>query len=100
MSHEPETFLQAEQSAQEILAALTDLRRETLSYRTSTRELEAVRQHLVGLIDSFQAVATEVDEVIGLLRALSGIGRLRTLTVTATAVAFVTLAGIAVLIFR
>jgi hypothetical protein len=100
MSHEREAFLEAEQSAQEILTVLTDLRRETLSYRTSTKELESVRQHLIGLIDSFQAVATDVDEVIRLLKGVGGIGKLRKLTAAGVALALMTLAGIAVLVFR
>ena len=100
MSHEREAFLEAEQSAQEILTVLTDLRRETLSYRTSAKELESVRQHLIGLIDSFQAVATDVDEVIRLLKGVGGIGKLRKLTAAGVALAAMTLAGIAVLVLR
>jgi len=100
MSHETEAFLQAEESAQEILTVLADLRRETVSYRTSAKELDAVRQHLIGLIDAFQAIATDVDEVIRLLKGVGGISRLRGLAFASVAFAAVTLAGIAMLLFR
>ncbi len=83
MSKEADKFLQAEQSAQALLETLEQLKTETTSYKTSTNELDAVRQKLVGLIDSVQAVARDSHEVVKLMRSIGGpeiLGRLSTLS--------------------
>ncbi|HLE26405.1 MAG TPA: hypothetical protein VI935_12275 [Thermodesulfobacteriota bacterium] len=72
MSKEADNFLRAEQSAQDLVEALTQLKGETVSYKTSTKELDAVRQKLVELIDSVQAVAKDSHEVIHILKEIGG----------------------------
>jgi len=72
MSQEAERFLHAEQSAQQLLEALSSLQQETVSYKTSTRELDIVRQNLVGLIDSIQAIAKDTHEVVKLIKGIGG----------------------------
>ena len=72
MSQEVERFLQAEQSAQELLEALSSLKEEAVSYKTSTKELNAVRQSLVGLIDSIQAIAKDTHEIVKLIKGIGG----------------------------
>jgi hypothetical protein len=72
MSKEADNFLRAEQSAQALVEALTQLKTETISYKTSTTELDAVRRKLVGLIDSVQAVAKGSHEVVRILKEVGG----------------------------
>jgi len=113
MSKEAENFLHAEQSAQELLQTLEQLKNEANSYKTSAHELDAVRQKLSGLIDSVLSVAKDTHEVVKLLKAIGGpeilsqigglseqFNRMRLLVITSLSVAGLSLIGIVVLLLR
>ncbi len=106
MSQEAERFLQAEKSAQDVLEALSSLEQEAVSYKTSTKELHAVRQDLVGLIDSIQAVADDTHEVVKLIKAIGGpeilerVERLKILSIIGISTAMLSLVGIVFLLLR
>ena len=72
MTQEAQRFLQAEQSAEQLVQALADLKNEAVSYKSSTKELDAVRQKLVSLIDSIQAIAKDTHEVVKSIKAIGG----------------------------
>ena len=72
MSQEARKFLEAEQSAEHLVQMLTDLKNEAVSYKSSTKELDAVRQKLVSLIDSIQAIAKDTHEVVKIVKAIGG----------------------------
>ena len=111
MSTESDRFLQAEQSAQDLLTELEQLKTESASYKTSAKELDTVRQKLVGLIDSVQAVARDSHEVVKLMKSIGGpeilgrlsavseqLNRMRMLTVIGLSVSGLCVIGIVVLL--
>ena len=113
MSKETENFLRVEQSAQELLKTIEELKNETVSYKTSTMELDVVRVKLSGLIDSIQAVARDTHAVVALLKAIGGpeilsqisilsdkLNRLRTLAILGASVGALSLVGVVVLLLR
>jgi len=72
MTQEAQKFLQAEQSAENLVQTLADLKNEAVSYKSSTKELDTVRQKLVSLIDSIQAIAKDTHEVVKIVKAIGG----------------------------
>lgn len=67
MTQTVEKFLEAEQSAQQLLNTLEVLKEEAVSYKTSKKELDAARLHLVSLIEAIQVVAKDTKEVVQIL---------------------------------
>ncbi|MFN0156510.1 MAG: hypothetical protein ACKVRP_00395 [Bacteroidota bacterium] len=113
MSQEADKFLHAEQSAQELLQTLEQLKKEATSYKTSANELDAVRQKLSGLIDSVLAVAKDTHEVVKLLKSIGGpeilsrigglseqLNRMRLLAIIGLSVSALSVIGILVLLLR
>jgi CHASE3 domain sensor protein len=124
MSQESEKFLEAEQSAQQLVETLTALKKETVSYKTSSQELDTTRQKLVGLIDSIENVAKDTHEIVKLIKSIGGpeilrsiesltkriteefnsnerrIQQLKTLAVIGISIAFLAVIGIAVVVFK
>lgn len=106
MSQETERFLEAEQAAQAVLEALTRLKAETISYKTATQELDAVRERLLGLINDTESVSIDTHQVVSLLKGIGGpeilerINRLKMLGLSAIAVSSLSLAGVLYLILR
>jgi hypothetical protein len=113
MSKEADKFLHAEQSAQELLQTLEQLKNEANSYKTSTLELDAVRQKLSGLIDSVLAVAKDTHEVVKLLKSIGGpeilnrigglseqLNRMRLLAIIGLSISGLSVIGIVVLLLR
>lgn len=106
MSQEAERFLQAEESAQVLLETLSSLQQEAVSYKTSTKELDAVRQRLVELINSIQAVANDTHEVVKLIKVIGGpeilerVERLKMLSIIGILTAMASLIGIVFLLLR
>ena len=72
MTQEGERFLQAEQSAQDVLNALSKLKEEAVSYKNGTKELATARESLVKLIDSILAIAKDTHEIVKLIKAIGG----------------------------
>ena len=72
MSTINDNFLQAEESAQKLLAALSSLRNEAVSYKTSTKELEVVRRDLLNFVDSSRTIAKDTHDVVVLLKNIGG----------------------------
>lgn len=69
MSKETDKFLRAEQSVQELLKTLEQLKNEVISYKTSVHQLDAVRQKLSEIIDSFSPVIKVMREVASVLKS-------------------------------
>lgn len=69
MSQEADKFLHAEQSAQELLQSLEQLKNVANSYKTSTHELDAVKQKVSELIDSFSPVIKGTHDVVVALKS-------------------------------
>ena len=67
-----EKFLQAERSAEQLVNALNELKKETISYKTSKEELEKVGQRLILLIDKFEAIAKDTSETIITVKSIGG----------------------------
>jgi hypothetical protein len=72
MSQETQKFLQAEQSAQDLLATLSSLQQEAVSYKTGTSELDAVREKLIKLIEAIHLIAVDTHEVVKLVKGIGG----------------------------
>ena len=72
MPQETEKFLQAEEAVEKLTETLKKLHLETTSYQTAKEELDAVRQRLLGLIESTEKVATDTQEIIKTLKAIGG----------------------------
>lgn len=72
MSDINEKFLQAEESAQKLLHALSELKNETVSYKTSTKELEVVRRDLIGFVENSRMIVKDTHEVVSLLKRIGG----------------------------
>ena len=105
--------MQAEQSAEQLVETLAVLKNEAVSYKTSANELDAVRQKLVTLIDSVQAVAKDTHEVVKLIKSVGGpeiLGRIsglsdemkraRLLTIIGLSVSAVSMIGIIIILLR
>jgi len=113
MSKEVEQFLHAEQSAQELVQTLEQLKSEANSYKTSKDALDAVRQKLSGLIDSVLSVAKDTHEVVKLLKSIGGpeilsrisgvsdqLNRMKSLVIISLSIAGLSVIGIIVLLLR
>jgi len=72
MEREVEKFLQAEEAAVKLVETLKQLHTEATSYQTATKELDAVRQRLLNLIESTERIANGSHEVIKILREIGG----------------------------
>ncbi len=113
MSKDADKFLHAEQSAQELLQTLEQLKAEATNYKTSAKELDLVRQKLSGLIDSVLTIAEDTHEVVKLLKSIGGpeilsrigglseeLNRLRLLAIIGLSVSGLAVIGIVVLLLR
>ncbi len=72
MEKEAEKFLQAEETAIKLVETLKQLHTEATSYQTVTKELDAVRQRLLNLIESIEKVANGSHEIIKILKEIGG----------------------------
>lgn len=72
MEKEVQKFLEAEKTAEKLVQTLKQLHTEATSYKTATKELDAVRQRLIGLIDSTEKIAHDSHEVIKILTEIGG----------------------------
>ena len=72
MEKEAERFLQAEEIAVRLVETLKQLHTEATSYQTATRELDAVRQRLLNLIESTEKIVSGSYEVIKILKEIGG----------------------------
>lgn len=72
MEKEAEKFLQAEETAVRLVATLKQLHTEATSYQTATKELGAVRQRLLNLIESTERIVNGSHEVIKILEEIGG----------------------------
>jgi len=72
MGKEVEKFLEAEETAVRLVETLKQLHVEIASYQTATNELDAVRQRLVGLIESTERIASGTHEIIRILKEIGG----------------------------
>jgi len=72
MEKEAGKFLQAEETAVKLVETLKQLHNETTSYQTATKELDIVRQRLIGLIESTEKIASGSYEIIKILKEIGG----------------------------
>jgi uncharacterized tellurite resistance protein B-like protein len=72
MAQEAQTFLQAEESAERLVDTLTKLRDEAVSFKTSTSELNLVREKLVALIGAIGPIAKDTHESVVVLKSIGG----------------------------
>lgn len=72
MPQETDKFLQAEEAAEKLTETLKKLHSETTSYQTAKGELDAIRQRLLGFIESTEKVATDTQEIIKTLKNIGG----------------------------
>lgn len=72
MVEEAAKFLTAEETAERLVESLKRLHQEATSYHTSTKELEAVRQRLIKLIESIQEISKDSHEAIKIISAIGG----------------------------
>ena len=72
METETEKFLQAEETAEKLVHTLQALHSEATSYQTATKDLDTVRQQLLGLIESTEKVAVDSHESIKVLKDIGG----------------------------
>jgi hypothetical protein len=72
MERDVQKFLDAEETAEQLVQTLKQLYTEVTSYQTATKELEVVRQRLVGLIESTEKLANGSHEVVGILMKIGG----------------------------
>lgn len=113
MSKEADSFLHAEQSAQELMQILEQLKNESISYKNSANELDAVKQKLTSLIDSVLPVVKDTHEVVKLLKSIGGpeilnrisvvtdqLNRLRMLVIISLSIAGLSTIGIIILLLR
>ncbi|ROL56727.1 hypothetical protein D9V84_06790 [Bacteroidetes/Chlorobi group bacterium Naka2016] len=80
MEKDAEKFLQAEETAVELVKTLKQLHTEATSYQTATKELDAVRQQLIGLIESTEKIASGSYEVIKILKEIGALEILNRIT--------------------
>ena len=72
LEEEAKKFLDAEETANNILESLKKLRAESAHYQTAKDDLETVRQQLVNLINSTEKVAKGSHEVVQILKEIGG----------------------------
>jgi superfamily I DNA and/or RNA helicase len=72
MEEEAQKFLEAEETAQNLVKTLKQLHIEATSYQTATKELDIVRQRLIGLIESTEKIASGSYEIIKILKEIGG----------------------------
>jgi len=72
MEKEAAKFLQAEEVAVKLVETLKQLHTEATSYQTATKELNAVRQRLLKLIESTEKIAASSHEVVKILKEIGG----------------------------
>lgn len=72
MEKEAAKFLQAEETAVRLVETLKQLHTEATSYQTATKELDAVRQRLLSLIESTEKIVASSHEVIKILKEIGG----------------------------
>lgn len=72
MEKEAEEFLQAEETAVNLVETLKHLHSEATSYQTATKELDTVCQRLLNLIESTEKIASDSHEVIKILKEIGG----------------------------
>ena len=70
MNKDTDNFLQAEDTAVKLVETLQELHNEATSYQSATQELETVRQHLIGLIESTENIANVSYEIINTLKQI------------------------------
>ncbi|MBP7932519.1 MAG: hypothetical protein KAZ44_00695 [Candidatus Syntrophosphaera sp.] len=70
MNKDTDNFLQAEDTAVKLVETLKELHNEATSYQSATQELETVRQHLIGLIESTENIANVSYEIINTLKQI------------------------------
>ena len=70
MNKDTDNFLQAEDTAVKLVETLKELHNEATSYKSATQELETVRQHLIGLIESTENIANVSYEIINTLKQI------------------------------
>jgi hypothetical protein len=72
MEQEAQKFLEAEETAQNLVNTLKQLHNEAISYQTATKELDTIRQRLLNLIESTEKVASGSHEVVKILKEIGG----------------------------
>ena len=72
MERDVQKFLEAQETAENLVQTLKQLHTEATSYQTATKELDAVHQRLIGLIESTEKLANGSHEVIGILLEIGG----------------------------
>jgi hypothetical protein len=106
MSEDTEKFLEAEQAAQEVLEALQRLREEAISYKTATADLDLVRERLLGLITSTEAIGKDTHNVVKTLMDIGGpeilrrVNLVKALSFVAILISVLSLGGVLYLIFK
>ncbi len=70
MEKEAKKFLEAEEIAQNLVNTLKQLHNEATSYQTAKKELDTVRQRLIGLIDSTEKISKGSHEIINVLKEI------------------------------
>jgi hypothetical protein len=70
MEEEAQKFLEAEETAEKLVQSLEELHTEATAYDIALKELNGVRQDLVGLIDSTKQLASGSHEAIKTIREL------------------------------
>lgn len=70
MEKDAEKFLQAEETAVQLVETLTKLHNEATSYQNATNELDIVRQELLNLINSTEKIVSGSQEVINVLKEI------------------------------
>lgn len=104
MSTDAEDFLRIEESAQNVLKALSALKEEADSYKASTEALNAVRDQLVSMIKATQDISVDSHDVVKQLKRIGGpeilhsIGRLRILAAVGIAASSLSLIGVILLL--
>jgi len=72
MEKEAQKFLEAEETAEKFVQTLKQLHTEAASYQTATKELDIVRQRLIGLIEATEKIAKDSHEIIKVLKEIGG----------------------------
>lgn len=80
MSTDAESFLEAEEKAENLVKALEKLHDEAKNYNTATKELEAVRLKITEYIESSFKLSSEVNGVIKTIKSIGGPEILKRLT--------------------
>jgi len=72
LEEEAKKFLDAEETANNILESLKKLQAEAAHYQTAKDDLEVVRQQLVNLINSTEKVVNGSHKVVQILKEIGG----------------------------